>query len=127
MDMEIGYDDPTPMSETIEDALEGNVAPSADMRIHETTRKEFKWGSFGRDGTEIKTVRTLDAISDSHLLHIIGHVLANRDKFSKETAIIMMKEAEYRSTMNIYVPEYNSNHDDRTTDTEFKLNYDEEE
>lgn len=69
----------------------------------EYTRETFEWGSFGVDGNEdIKRI-TLKDISDSHLVHIIGHlILCNRI----DTLILMLEEARYRSEKKIFVPDY---------------------
>jgi hypothetical protein len=70
----------------------------------EELREEFQWGSFGRNGTENLNVKILKDISDSHLVHIIGHLIEQKNS---DTLIVMLEEARYRCVNNIYVEDYN--------------------
>jgi len=67
---------------------------------HCEARQEFTWRT--RAGVQ----RTLDKISDSHLMHIIGWIIRHADIYSKKTFDIMLREALYRSDNDIYVQEY---------------------
>lgn len=69
----------------------------------EYSRESFRWGSYGLDGTEPVTFRYLKDISDTHLVHIIGHLISNN---RAQTLILMLEEARYRSENNIFVPNY---------------------
>lgn len=70
-----------------------------------TLRETFRWGTFGRYGDEEIRPIILKEISDSHLAHIIGHLILTR---RTDTLITMLEEARYRSLHNIFVPDYDN-------------------
>lgn len=72
----------------------------------EVAREEFLWGSYGRDGTEAMDSKLLKDISDSHLLHMIGHLIIRK---RPPNLILFLEEARYRSENRIFVPEYDEN------------------
>lgn len=67
---------------------------------HSIKRKTFTWNanSRGKD-----CYLTLDKISDSHLLHIIGWILYHSNRYSVDTLQTFLKEAEYRSKNHIFI------------------------
>lgn len=68
-------------------------------------RPTFTWGTMGRNHNEpLRNIR-LEDITDSHLVHIIGWVLNNKDSYELEILHILMHEARYRSEQNIYIEE----------------------
>lgn len=46
-----------------------------NLTRHREVREYFKWGTFGKYGQEEMKSILLKDINDSHLVHIIGHVL----------------------------------------------------
>ena len=75
-----------------------------------TKRDSFVWGSFGRYGGEAVTHTALPNISDSHLLHIIGHVINNRSSYNDDISSMFLHEAAHRSRCAIYVEEKGTVH-----------------
>lgn len=73
---------------------------------HEIVRKIFKWGSTGKHHNEPLKIRTLDTISDSHLLHIIAWIEIHSELYSDETLHIMLEEQKYRTNNYIFVADY---------------------
>jgi len=68
---------------------------------HNRRRTLVKWTDAQRN------TRTVDQLSDSHLLHVIGYLqgVDNPDQM-KETLEFMLNEARFRYEENIFVPEY---------------------
>ena len=76
----------------------------ANPRGIEYIRETFTWGSFGKDGKSPLKKIPLKEISDSHLVHIIGHLVSMNNM--GDTLIIMLEEARYRNDNNIYIADY---------------------
>ena len=74
---------------------------------HSAIRLTMTWGSRpkGRRGP-VNKVRAISELSDSHLLHIIGHILQFDKHFKGETLDFVLAEAKYRSEHGIFVAEY---------------------
>lgn len=95
----------TPEEEATRDlAMDADRADILDVGNIAERRETFRWGSFGvRAEADTATFRYLKDISDSHLVHIIGHLISrNRAK----TLLLMLEEARYRSENNIFVADY---------------------
>ena len=75
-----------------------------DIDNHTKVRKEFVWGSYGKHGHDDRTDLMLCDITDSHLLHIVGHVINHNDKFTVGTFSTILNEAQYRDMKRIFVP-----------------------
>lgn len=76
----------------------------------EKIRNSFSWITLGREMNEEPRQILLKDISDSHLLHIIGHIMKNVEiKNSNEGRSIlnvMHQEAIYRAEHNIFISDY---------------------
>lgn len=81
-----------------------NNPTGANPRGIEYLRETFEWGTFGKNSDEELRSIVLKDISDSHLLHIIGHLILTR---RPDTLITMLEEARYRSQNSIFVEDYN--------------------
>jgi len=73
---------------------------------HEILRTVFKWGSTGKHHNEPLKFRTLDKISDSHLLHIIAWIEIYPEQYSNEILRIMLREQKYRTNNYIFIKDY---------------------
>ena len=107
-----GYDDKEEIIKDMDAMFRGNdemTGPEEEeMEVHnqegiETIRETFEWGTFGKAGLDPMQRIVLKDISDSHLVHIIGHLITTN---RAEVLITMLEEARYRSENNIFVPDY---------------------
>jgi len=74
--------------------------------LHEVLRIIFKWGSHGKYHNEPLVFRTLENISDSHLLHIIAWIKLYPECYSDEILNIMIREQDFRTNNYIFIPDY---------------------
>lgn len=71
---------------------------------HEEIRETRYWGTYGAFpiGTTVNRVLIKD-ISDSHVMHIIGHILNHSDSFNVGTLEIFLNEARFRDRNHVFV------------------------
>jgi len=76
-----------------------------DTAKHEQRRESFIWASYGRNTEESLRKIQLKDITDSHLLHIIGHVINHFHRYDETTLNVILDEARYRDINRIFVDE----------------------
>jgi len=77
------------------------------LKQHRLLRKHFQWGTFGKYGNEQLKYIFLRDISDSHLLHILGHIkINNKHPYHPDTILALDNELLYRAIKNIFISDY---------------------
>jgi hypothetical protein len=73
---------------------------------HRYFRETFSWGSSGKDGKQPLKWRTLENISDEHLVNITNHIRVHINKYGRTILGKMIKEQSYRRVNNITIKDY---------------------